>query len=81
VIIDGSGDRQFKQNLSAYIRRHAQTGAVRQVSLKNSASEPLLQLADMCVGAIARAHRPDERRSTRWSDRLAGKVEKLWELK
>jgi hypothetical protein len=50
VIIDGSGDRQFKKNLSAFIRRHAQADAVRQISLKSSTSEPLLQLADMCVG-------------------------------
>src|SRR5262245_2259478 len=81
VIIDGSGDREFKRNLGTYIQRHVQTGAVSQIKLKSSRAEPLLQLADMCVGAIARSYRTDRRDSGRWSRRLAGRIDDLWEFK
>ena len=81
VIIDGSGDREFKRNLGTYIQRHVQTGAVSQIKLKSSRAEPLLQLADMCVGAIARSYRTDRRDPGRWSRRLAGRIDDLWEFK
>jgi hypothetical protein len=81
VVIDGSGDREFKRNLSTYIQRHVQVGAVSQIKLKSSRAEPLLQLADMCVGAIARSYRTDRRDPNRWSGRLAGRIDDLWEFK
>ena len=81
VIIDGSGDREFKRNLGTYIQRHVQAGAVSQIKLKSSRAEPLLQLADMCVGAIARSYRTDRRDPDRWSRRLAGRIDDLWEFK
>lgn len=81
VVIDGSGDREFKRNLKAYIQRHVQTGAVSEIKLKNSRAEPLLQLADMCVGAIARSYRTDRRDPDRWSSRLGNRLEDLWEFK
>lgn len=81
VVIDGSGDREFKRSLRAYIQRHVQTGAIREIKLKNSRAEPLLQLADMCVGSIARSYRTDRRDADRWSSRLGRRLEDVWEFK
>ncbi len=45
LVIDGSGDREFKRSLRTYIQRHARGGAISEIKLKNSRAEPLLQLA------------------------------------
>jgi hypothetical protein len=81
IVIDGSGDQQFKRSLGSYVRRHATPKAVSSVRLKGSRAEPLLQLADMCVGAIARSYRTDERGTDRWRTRLASKIDDVWEFK
>jgi hypothetical protein len=80
VIIDGSGDREFKRKLSAHIRQHLGRDSVSEVKLKNSRSEPLLQLADMCVGPIARAYRSDKKSTARWSAYLSDRIDDLWEF-
>src|SRR5690606_33478021 len=54
VVIDGSGDREFRRNLSNAIRKRIRDGAVRSCSFSNSKNDTLVQLADMCVGAIGR---------------------------
>jgi hypothetical protein len=47
VVIDGSGDRTFKKQFKAYLRRHLARGCVRSCELKDSRRDPLLQL-DVC---------------------------------
>jgi hypothetical protein len=81
VIIDGSGDRAFKEKLSTSLRRHTAPGAVRQVKMRDSRSEPLVQLADMCVGAIARSYRKDREDAGRWLNMLRPKIDDIWEFK
>jgi hypothetical protein len=81
VIIDGSGAREFKRNLSTYLHRHARGGATRKIKLRKSRAEPLLQLADMCAGAIARSYRTDRADSGRWRSALGSKIEDVWEFK
>lgn len=81
VVIDGSGDREFKRSLRTYIQRHVQAGAISEIKLKSSRAEPLLQLADMCVGAIARSYRADRSNPGRWSSRLGARMEDVWEFK
>ena len=58
VIIDGSGDRVFRQNLNAALRRRLGKGVIKDLRFKNSNSDILVQLADMCAGAVARSYRP-----------------------
>jgi hypothetical protein len=53
VVIDGSGDREFKRNLKAYIQRHVQAGAVSEIKLKNSRAEP----ASSTGRYVRRSHR------------------------
>jgi len=78
VVIDGSGDRAFRQNLSSVIRRRMRDGAVRSCKFSDSKNDPLVQLADMCAGAIARSFREDRDDRGRWFKMLAPVVEDVW---
>jgi len=81
IIIDGSGDRAFRRSLATYLRQHVDRGAIDEVRIRDSKSEPLLQLADMCAGAIARSYRSDRADSQRWRSAIARKIEDVWEFK
>src|SRR3546814_7846816 len=77
VKIDGSGDRRFKQSLIRYLRKQIGPGKIEKVKFANSRSDNLIQLADMCVGAIARSYRPDIRKdANRWHKMLIDKIER-----
>ncbi len=81
IIIDGSGDREFRQNLATALRRRLQDGAVKDVTFKDSAAVPLVQLADMCVGAIARSYRKDRAKHDRWREMLRLRIEDVWNFR
>ena len=78
VIIDGSGDRAFRQKLSVAIRRKVRDGAIRDCRFSDSRTDPLIQLADMCAGAIARSFRTDRRDAHRWRDLLRPRLDDVW---
>jgi hypothetical protein len=81
LIVDGSGNRQFRRNLVTYLRAHSSDGSIADIKVRDSVSEPLLQLADMCVGAIARSYRTDRETPSRWRQMLGKKLEDVWEFK
>jgi hypothetical protein len=81
VMLDGSGDRSFRNELSAYLRRHTEKGAIKKFVFADSRSDNLVQLADMCTGAIARAYRQDRGDADRWRKMLAPKIEDIWDFK
>jgi hypothetical protein len=81
VVIDGSGDRAFRNHLKTHLKRHSAPGAIRRVRLKNSRGDDLIQLADMCAGAIARSYRTDRRDADRWRAMLRPRIEDIWEFK
>ena len=83
VVIDGSGDRQFKRTFGSYLRKHLDSGRVKKVEFRDSKNDPLVQLADMTAGAIARSYRLDRADSNRWRSQLlrAGKIENVWEFR
>jgi hypothetical protein len=83
VVIDGSGDRRFKRQLKTYIRRHFTQEAVKECELRDSVRDPLVQLADMAAGAIARAHRTDRANSDRWLEKLKsnGQISNIWKFR
>ena len=80
VLIDGSGSRAFRLTLNAAFRRRLPAGALRSVEFKDSRSDVLVQLADMCAGAIARSYKPDRTRANRWLDALRPRIEDIWEF-
>jgi len=75
VRIDGLGSRHFQRNLSSDLRRNLGQ-RVRDVKMSDSARDPLLQLADMCIGAIARAER-DREDADRWKRMLAPRIAQI----
>lgn len=81
VVIDGSGERTFRQDLKAHLKRHTAPGAIRDVKLHASHGDPLVQLADMCVGAVARSYRPERDDHDRWRKMLRPKLDDVWEFK
>jgi hypothetical protein len=61
VVIDGSGSRRFKQELSTYLRRKIagskeEVKLIRKIKVQDSKNNDLLQMADMVCGAVARYH-------------------------
>jgi hypothetical protein len=79
VIIDGSGSRAFRMSLNAALRRRLPAGALRSVRFKDSRTDVLVQLADMCAGAIARSYKPDRTRADRWLEALRPRIADIWE--
>lgn len=81
VVIDGSGDQSFKKELSRYLKRHTGPGAIRDVRFSNSKNDRLVQMADMCTGAIARSYRTDRADAKRWVIMLSNKIEDVWDFR
>jgi hypothetical protein len=83
VVIDGSGDREFKRQFKAYLRRNISVDCVRDLELKDSVRDSLIQLADMTAGAIARSYKTDRGQADRWRKQLlaAKQIGDIWEFK
>lgn len=82
VKIDGSGDREFKRELAAYLKRESGAGKIVDVKFAESHRNNLIQLADMVAGAIARSYREDDRNEhDRWRKMLNSKVRNIWNFR
>ena len=79
VRIDGSGSRDFQRALGSYLRRELR-GKIRDLKMIDSHRDQLMQLADMCIGAIARSYR-DRDDPARWRNMLRHRIENVWEFK
>jgi len=80
IIIDGSGERAFRRDLQAHLKRHAAAGAIKDIRLKDSRGDSLVQLADMCVGAVARSYRADRPDHNRWRRMIRTKLDDVWDF-
>lgn len=62
VVIDGSGGRDFRNQLNTYLRKRINEGGgdgakfIRKVKVQDSDRNLLLQLADMVCGAVSRGY-------------------------
>jgi len=81
VKIDGSGDREFRQELTTYFRKQVPKEKMVKLKLVDSRRDNLIQLADMVAGAIARAQRTDRNSAERWLCMIAGKILDLWRFR
>lgn len=82
VKIDGSGDREFKRELAAYLKRESESGKIASVKFAESHRDNLIQLADMVAGAIARSYREDDRNEhDRWRKMLGSKIQNVWDFR
>lgn len=80
VVIDGSGERIFRQDLQRYLKTHC-GASIKSVKFADSRRDSLVQLADMVVGAIARSYRGDRKNADRWRGLLQPKIEDVWEFR
>jgi len=82
IKIDGSGNREFRRHLNAYLRRMLAPGKIESVEFVDSARNNLIQLADMTAGAVARSFKHDTTglHATRWRKALGRKLKDCWEF-
>lgn len=82
IKIDGSGNREFRQELARYLRQNGRAGAIEDIKFVDSSSNALIQLADMVAGAIARSYNTEGRTNAqRWRRQLNGKIEDVWNFR
>ena len=83
VVIDGSGDPAFRKEFKSYLRKHIGPDCISKLDLKDSKRDPLIQLADMTAGAIARSYREDRPDARRWRSMLHrnGQISNVWDFK
>lgn len=79
VRIDGSGDREFQRALKTYLRRDIE-GKIADLRLVDSKRDSLMQLADMCIGAVARSYR-DRAEGSRWLRMLRPRIADIWQFR
>ncbi|MEY2925866.1 MAG: hypothetical protein RL367_343 [Pseudomonadota bacterium] len=80
IVIDGSGDKAFRQGLAKHVSRNATPGAIKDLRFKDSANDPLVQLADMCACANARSYRRDRSDHDRWRKMLKSRLDTIWDF-
>lgn len=83
IKIDGSGNRIFREELNLYLRQRLPAGSVKRVKFADSKSDNLVQLADMCAGAIARSYPGRGKRPAnwRWRELLRNRIEDVWNFR
>ncbi|MGJ0452113.1 MAG: DUF3800 domain-containing protein [Methylocystis sp.] len=64
-----------------YLHRHCASGAIKDIRFANSSNDRLIQLVDMCAGAIARSYKRERSDARRWRDMLGPKIEDVWEFR
>ncbi|MGB4811359.1 MAG: DUF3800 domain-containing protein [Methylophilaceae bacterium] len=82
IKIDGSGDREFKNELNRYLRAQIKQNLTFKIKFVDSQKDYLIQLADMVAGAIARSY-PNlaRQKKVQWRKSLGKKLENVWDFK
>lgn len=81
IKIDGSGDKEFRLALNTYLKKQLGSGKVHSIRFAESHRDNLVQLADMCAGAIARSYKGETRdNNDRWLTKLRPRVDDIWEF-
>lgn len=84
IRMDGHGDRQFRRNLTDYLRKELNSPTNRvmdNLRLVDSKSNVLIQLADMVAGAVRRSYEPDKSDRLKYRQVIKNKIEDCWEFK
>ena len=83
IKIDGSGNREFKQKLSTYLRQQIGQYKIKKIKIIDSKKDNLIQLADMVVGAISRHYSQKRTDSSRWFNMLKSKnrIKDIWNFR
>lgn len=80
IRIDGNAKKVFLKETTSYLRKEAPSGTIASLKILDSKKEPLIQLADMVTGAIARNYNnPTASNKNRWLTMLEKKMDKkIW---
>lgn len=84
IKIDGSGDRVFRRNFLAYLRRNLnskQSKIVKNCKLAESKSNVLIQLADMIAGSVRRSYEIDKTDHRLYKSIIKKRIEDEWKFK
>jgi len=84
IRIDGSGDRIFRRQFLAYLRRELNSRdnrIVKDIKLVNSKNNVLIQMADMVAGTIRRYKEKDKKDAKKYWNILESKIEDCWDFK
>lgn len=83
VKVDGSGDREFKQELYKYLKRNLGEGKISKFRFVDSKSDLLIQLSDMVSGAIYHSYRRDcaKMNQGEWRHALRRHIQNVWDFK
>jgi hypothetical protein len=73
IIIDESGNMDFKHKLASYLRMKTKSGAIKKVKMQRSESNNLLQLADYVSGIINRSVRNNKKHADDYRKKIAHK--------
>jgi hypothetical protein len=79
LYIDGNIDRELKTYLRQQLNSEDKR-IIRETKFKDSKTTPLIQLADMVAGSVARAYRSDAKRDDQYFRILRPRVEDVWEF-
>jgi hypothetical protein len=82
IKIDGVGRRAFRIALRKHLQNHLGTQKIASLKFVDSKGDSLIQLADMVVGAIARANDDTRKNHKKWLDVLMNrkKIANIWSL-
>jgi len=83
IKIDGSGDRVFRKNFLAYLRRQlndSQVKIIKNCKLVDSKQNVLIQLADMAAGSIHRSYSEKTDAKT-YRAIIKSRIEDEWKFK
>ncbi|HOZ55794.1 MAG: hypothetical protein BWY51_00207 [Parcubacteria group bacterium ADurb.Bin316] len=84
IRIDGSGDRSFKRNFVAYLRR--ELNSKQRIVMKNckfvdSKNNVLIQMADMVAGSINRAQCKNKEDAANYLKIIKSHLDDIWNFK
>ena len=78
LCIDGSGSTLFRREMKRLLRRDL-SGRLTDLRFVDSRHDDFIQLADMCVGAVARAFRHPGQ-GDRWLNLLRPRIDEIWQF-
>src|SRR3989344_1051534 len=84
IRIDGSGDRIFRKKFITYLRKELnskQQKVINNITLVDSKTNVLIQLADMIAGTIRRYKEREKEDAPKYWSKIKNRIEDCWEFK
>ena len=76
--MDSHGEKKLRQELRAYLGREVGSGVIRDIKIRDSRRDVLIQLADMVAGSLRKAHDMKGSDAETYRAIIEDKVEDIW---